>query len=140
MTILPRSSAQCAQTRSLSVAIFHTTCSSLQRSAFCIVSSFAFLSFLPGCRLQVARGVERLDFLPLLELEASAIEHEKFHDGRTGQHALLQVAILLAVQILRALLIHVVRHVLGEVREVRLEVAGVRIDDIIDQEGQKLLL
>ena len=120
----------------------HTTfsCSSLQRSAFRIVGSLAFLSFLPGCRLQVARGVECLDFLPLLELEARAIEHEEFHDGWTGQYALLQVAILLAVQILRALLIHVIRHVLGQVREVRLEVVRVGIDDIIDQEGQKLLL
>ena len=101
------------------------------------VGSPSLLRRLPRLRLQLPGRVRRLNVLPLLKLEARAIQLEHGHDGGTGEDALFEIAVLLAIEILGALVLHVIRHVLRQMRQVCLQLAWITLHYILDQERQE---
>ena len=90
------------------------------------------LSFLPGFRFHVPSGIYSFDDGPLLHPKTSSIELEYFHNSFASQHTLLQVAILLAVEILFTLWGKVVLHELRQMLQVTVKVARVVINYIVD--------
>ena len=103
-------------------------------------SDVAGLGLLPGIRLHVASRVNSDHLVPLLELEASAIKLENFHEGLALQDTVLEVAVLLTVEVLLALGVHIVQHVLRQVLQIDLQIARVRVHRVVDQESQEFLL
>ena len=104
------------------------------------VCVMALLSLFPCFRLQITSSITSDYLLPLLELKTGTIELEYSHDCLSIQDTVLQISILLPVEILRALWIHIVQHMLAQVGQIGVQVTWVCLDNIVNQEGQELFL
>ena len=90
-----------------------------------VLEQVAFSSFkvlCPSIFFQNSALLGCSDLLMVLEFECSAVKLEHFHYSFPLLNTVLQVSILLPVQISFALRGHVVKHVLGEVLQINLEI------------------
>ena len=97
----------------------------------------ALLILRPSRFFHKSSSMGLFNFCWFQELETRAVELEDGHDGFAVEDTLLNVAILLSVEILVALGIEVVEHVLREVRQVGLKVTRARSDDVLDEESDE---